>query len=387
MGAMGTGIAHALILTGIPVAVHDEDASAIERGLRRIEKSMRKRVEQGKLTADGAEETLCLLSQAADLSATGDADLVIEAVVEDAAVKQSVLGAIEQACGEQTIIATNTSTISLDVLAEGMRNRDRLIGMHFFNPAHRMPLVEVIRRDPTPEPILATAMQLAKKMGKTPVLVKNREGFLVNRIFIPCLKEGFFLLEEGVSPVSIDAAMVDFGFPMGPLALTDMAGVDVLVFIDAVLSRVFPDHGVLSPIAARLVERGRLGQKSGGGVYDYERGDYTPRHSAVAQEIIDEVRREAGGAPRHAEAGEITRRLVMRMVAEAFRVKQEGLVQRESDIDAATVLGVAFPDSRGGVLKYARDYGIDNVIGDLRDLAREHGERYSPCSLVQGMKG
>jgi 3-hydroxyacyl-CoA dehydrogenase len=250
-----------------------------------------------------------------------------------------------------------------------------------------MPLVEVIRRDETPETVVAAALGFAKAIRKTPVLVRNREGFLVNRLFIPYLKEAFWLLEEGADAPEIDGAMVEFGFPMGPLTLIDMAGLDVLVLTDRVLSRAFPAHGPLSKVAVRLVERGRLGQKTGSGVYRYEKGDRAPLPSAEAAQVIAEVRQEEGRAPRRVGKDEITRRLVLRMANEAFYVVEEGIAERESDLDVALVMGTGFPDFRGGVLKYARDVGLGNVLADLDKLVAEHGARFSPCRLLRGTQG
>jgi len=385
MGSMGTGIAQALISRGVPVAVRDADEAAVGRGIERIRGSLQRRVEQGKLDAARAEGMMGLVSPAAGWEDVAAADLVIEAVFEDAQVKRAVIRQVEAACPAGTIIASNTSTISLDVLAEGMRHPERLIGLHFFNPAHRMPLVEVIRRDATPADVVATAMRFARALGKTPVLVRSREGFLVNRLFVPYLKEAFRLLEEGAEAPAIDAAMVEFGFPMGPLALIDMAGLDILVLTDGVLSAAFPRHGPLAQTAARLVERGHLGQKSGSGVYRYQKGDHTPLPSPAAEAVVAEVRREDGRTPRGVGDDEIVRRLVLRMVNEAFYVMEEGLAQRESDVDVATVLGLGFPDFRGGVLKYARDLGLGTVRADLDTLAGRLGARYAPCRFLETM--
>jgi len=387
MGSMGTGIAHALIIAGLPVAVRDEDAGALGRGLARIRKSVEKRVASGKLAPDRARKMLGLISTTTDWADIADADLVIEAVFEDVAVKRAVLAEIEAVCSAETIVASNTSTISLDELAAGMAHPERLVGMHFFNPAHRMPLVEVIRRDAAPGVAAATAMVLAKRIRKTPVLVRNREGFLVNRIFIPYLKEAFRLLQDGADPRAVDAGMVEFGFAMGPLALIDMAGLDILALTDAVMRRAFPRHGPLPAIVTRLVEAGHLGQKTGSGVYRYEKGDYTPHDSEAARSIIAEVQRQAPAAPRDVGADEITDRLVLRMVNEALYVVRERIARRESDVDVAMVLGTGFPDFRGGVLKYARDLGIDTVTGRLTALADEFGERFRPCELPREMKG
>ena len=387
MGSMGTGIAQALIVAGLPVVVRDEDAAALDKGLARIQKSVEKRVAAGKLAPDRAKKMLGLVSTTTEWADIAEADLVIEAVFEDVAVKRAVLAEIEAVCSAETIVASNTSTISLDVLAEGMAHPERLVGMHFFNPAHRMPLVEVIRRDATPDSTVVTAMALARRIRKTPVLVRNREGFLVNRIFIPYLKEAFRLLQDGADPRAVDAGMVEFGFAMGPLALIDMAGLDILAFTDAVMRRAFSRHGPLPAIVTRLVDGGHLGQKTGSGVYRYAKGDYTPHDSEAARNIIAEVQREAPGAPRDVGADEITERLVLRMVCEAFHVVREQIAQRESDIDVAMVLGTGFPDFRGGILKYARDLGIETVAGRLEALAGEFGERFRSCVLPREMKG
>ncbi len=387
MGSMGTGIAHALIIAGVPVVVLDEDGAALGRGVERIRTSIERRVGQGKLDPERAEDMLGLLSPAAEWRRIADCDLVIEAVFEDVAVKRAVIGRVEATCAADTIIASNTSTISLDALADGMQRPERLVGMHFFNPAHRMPLVEIIRRDATPDAVLATALAFARRIRKTPVLVRNREGFLVNRMFIPYLKEAFWLLEEGADQRAIDAAMVEFGFPMGPLTLIDMAGLDVLVLTDRVLSRAFPRHGPLSQMAVRLVDGGHLGQKAGSGVYRYEKGDRTPHPSEATDRVIAQVQQEGGRTPRDIDAGEITRRLVLRMVGEALHVMEEDIAQRESDLDAATVLGMGFPDFRGGVLKYARDLGLERVRADLEKLAAQCGERFLPCDFLREMEG
>ena len=387
MGSMGSGIAHALIAAGRSVIVCDADDSALQRGLNRIRKSFDKQLDSGRISAGRHRGTLDLVSTATSWRDLADADMVIEAVYEDAAVKQAVLAEIETACGPETIIATNTSTISLDVLAGGMARPERLVGLHFFNPAHRMPLVEVIYRGGTDDVVTATAMSLAKSIGKTPVLVRNREGFLVNRLFVPYLTEAFRLLEEGAEAREIDAAMVGFGFAMGPLTLIDMAGIDILAFTDEVLRRAFPYHGGPCQIVTRLVAAGCLGQKSGSGVYRYHAGDYTRHDSQAARSIIEQVQHDTATTRRSIDADEITGRLVMRMVSEAFRVLAEQIAQRESDIDAATVLGIGFPGFRGGILKYARDLGLDTVIDRLEELAERFGSRFKPCELMYEMKG
>ncbi|HID24802.1 MAG TPA: 3-hydroxyacyl-CoA dehydrogenase, partial [Planctomycetaceae bacterium] len=260
-------------------------------------------------------------------------------------------------------------------------------GLHFFNPAHRMPLVEVIHREATTPKALATALALVRRLRKTPVLVKNREGFLVNRVFIPYLKEAFWLLEEGADPRTIDRAAVDFGFPMGPLALIDMAGLDILKATDRVLRRAFPWHRPECVLVERLVEAGHLGQKTGAGVYKYQPGDYTPQDHAAMADLLRDVRQKGQRAARPIDSGEITDRLVLRMVAEAFRVLEDAVVQRESDMDVAMVLGVGFPDFRGGLVRYARDRGLDRIVDRLKTLAERYGERFAPNKLLRQLSG
>ena len=385
MGSMGAGIAQAMIAAGRSVIACDADEAALLRGMQRIRKSVDKQLESGRISPEKHDHMLELLSGGGSFKELADAELVIEAVYEDIAVKKAVLGEIEAACGPETVIATNTSTLSLDDLGEDLKRPERLAGLHFFNPAQRMPLVEVIYSEQTDPNVTAAAMALAKSIGKTPVLVRNREGFLVNRLFVPYLNEAFWLLQEGADPKAIDAAMTQFGFAMGPLTLIDMAGLDILAFTDAVLQRTFPHHGGSCPLAGALVNAGALGQKTGSGVYRYEPGDYTRHDSPAAQDVIEQVRRDNSETPRRIDAEEITDRLVLRMVSEAFHILSEQIAQRESDIDAATVLGIGFPGFRGGVLKYARDAGIVEIIDRLEELAERFGQRFKPCEFLRNL--
>jgi 3-hydroxyacyl-CoA dehydrogenase len=311
------------------------------------------------------------------------ADLVIESVFEDAAVKRSVIERLDGVCAPEAILATNTSTIPLDELSVMMRHPQRLIGMHFFNPAHRMPLLEIVRRDDTPPETLATALIWSKTLRKTPVLVASRPGFLVNRLFVPYVQEAFELLEEGAAAVAIDRAAREFGFPMGPLALMDMTGLDILTDSQRVLASALPRHGSLSPIAAGLVDRGQLGQKTGAGVYRYEPGSRVPLACDATAEVIADVQRSRGRTARAIEQREIQERLVLRMVCEAFYALEEGVARSQADVDVATVLGTGFPDFRGGVLKYAHDLGLPSVRARLVEFSERCGERFSPSTLMQ----
>ncbi len=386
-GSMGTGIAQTLASAGLAVIVTDADEKAVEGAIRRIRKSLDRRVERGKISRGRADAMIQRISVAKSWHDMAAADIVIEAVFEDVAVKREVIERIGAVCRRDAIIASNTSTIDLDVLAENLPGPERLIGLHFFNPAHSMPLVEVIRRDDSDPGVVATAMKFAKHIRKTPILVNNRAGFVVNRLFIPYLKEAFMLLEDGAEPCAVDAAMVEFGFAMGPLTLIDMAGIDILAFTDKQMCKAFPAHVPLSQIATSLVEHGYLGQKTGCGVYRYEDGDYTPRASRATRDIIADVQKDVGKTARDVGADEITDRLILRMVGEAFWVLQEQIAQRRSDIDVAMVLGTGFPDFRGGVLKDAYDIGLEEIKSRLDSLAERFGERFRPCEFLRNETG
>lgn len=382
-GTMGAGIVQALVHAGLPVVALDRDWAALQRGFERIRGSLDKRVAQRKLTTERRDELLRRITLTSHWSDLAAADLVIEAVYEDPAVKQAVLAEVEPLVGPEAVLASNTSAISLDVLAAGLRRPERLVGMHFFHPAQRMPLVEIVRRRETSPEAVATAMQAARALGKTAVLVENCVGFLVDRLFVPYLKEAFQLLEEGAEPAAIDRAAAAFGFPIGPLALIDMTGLDILVGSDRLIHAAYPRHGPLSPVAIRLVESGRVGQKSGGGVYRYEPGDRTPQPSETTARLVAEVQRDRGRAPRRIGDEAISERLVLRMVSEAFYAMDDGIARSAADIDVATVLGIGFPDYRGGVLRYADQMGLDYVLHRLELLAERCGERFLPSPTLQ----
>ena len=344
-------------------------------------------VSENRMKQERADKIMGLLSSTSDWKKIADADIIIESVFEKVDVKRKVFAEIESQCSKETIIATNTSMISLDELASEMKVPGRFVGMHFFNPAHHMPLVEVIRRKETEAAVVASALAFAKRINKTPVLVENQVGFIVSRIFVPYLKEAFKLVEEGALPHVVDLTMAGFGFPMGPLRLIDMAGLDILVFTDKELRRAFPDQEPVSQIVTRLVDAGLLGQKTGAGIYKYMKEDRNPRDHDTAHELVTQVRQDIGVQPREIRSDEILERLLLRMINEAFRVLEERIAEHESDIDVASVMGLGFPDFYGGVLRYARGLGMKGVIKKLELLAARCGDRFKPCQLLQNMKG
>jgi 3-hydroxyacyl-CoA dehydrogenase len=381
MGSMGTGIAQAIAASGKKVLVLDTDPQTAKKGIARIAWSIERKVERGALTRQKADAVLGRITVAEHWDEIGGTDLVIEAIFEDIALKQSLMERVGALCPSTTVVASNTSTIDLDRLALNLPHPERLVGLHFFNPAHSMPLVEVIRRGATAAGVVATSMQFVKELRKTPLLVNNSVGFVVNRIFIPYFIEAFQLLEEGAAPRDIDTAMEAFGFSMGPLTLIDMTGIDILFFTDRIMHAAYPYHIPLSRIASALVDENLLGQKTGCGIYRYESDGRTPLPSDRTDEIVSRVRN--GAAQRTFSRAEITDRLVLRIVAEAFRVIEEKVALREPDIDVALALGAGFPDFRAGPVKYARDAGLEIIAERLAGLAAACGERYQPCHYIQ----
>ena len=294
------------------------------KGPRSIRNSLHKRVDQGKLSRQQCEQAIGCLQAADQIDGLRDADLVIEAVFEDAAAKRGVLAQIESVCRDGTILASNTSTINLDELAEGMRHPRRLMGMHFFHPAQHMPLVEIIRREATPPEHLAAAMHFAKRIRKRPCWCETAKGS--GQPAVRALPEGGVLAAgRGGRPEAIDGAMVEFGFPMGPLALIDMAGLDIVLNADRMMSQGFPHHGSVSPIVLRLVEQA-FGPEDRRRAYTVmSRATPRPTPAVLPKRSIAGVQRELGRGPRRSGRDEITERLVLRMVAEALRVVEEGV--------------------------------------------------------------
>ena len=382
MGSMGSGIAQAFAIAGKSVIVLDADTRMAEKGLQGIKASLERKVRRGAITWEKALDISNCFTPIKSIDEIGQVGLIIEAVFENIQVKQSLIEQINNVCSPDAIIASNTSTINLDLLAEKLTDPGRLVGLHFFNPAHSMPIVEVVQCKATRPDIIATAMKCVKDLRKTPILVKNSVGFAVNRIFIPYFMEAFQLLEEGNAPQEIDAAMKQFGFPMGPLSTMDMTGIDILAMSDLQMQAAFPYHLPLPRATRELVAQGLLGQKTGAGVYKYGKGGISAEPNDQLVSIIDRVRLESGIVPRAINRDAIIDRLVMRLIGEAFRVFEEGIVLKESDLDVASVLAAGFPDFRGGVMKYAHEIGMDTVKTRLDTLAGQLGDRFRPCSYL-----
>lgn len=377
-GVMGAGIAELGSRNGITVRMREIKPEALEKGLQSVravidERGRRKRQPQREKDAQMARVLPTL-----ELTGMAHADFAIEVVVEDPEVKRRVFGELEVRIPPTALLATNTSSLSVNQLAEGLLHPERFVGFHFFNPVHKMPLVEVIRGEKTHDAALVTAVGLARRLGKTPVVVKDSPGFVVNRVLMPYLREAMALLEEGYHVRDIDAAMKRFGMPMGPFEVVDEVGLDVAQKVAGVLTKAFPDRMQPSAALDQLVAAGRLGRKNGLGFYRHQGRKRTPDPSVRGLLGLTSNRR-----PQNLES--LSERMVLAMVNESARVVEEGLVAGPDQVDLAMIFGAGFPPYRGGVLRYADTTGLKPIVDRLRSLAAEKGTRFEPCALLVSM--
>jgi 3-hydroxyacyl-CoA dehydrogenase/enoyl-CoA hydratase/3-hydroxybutyryl-CoA epimerase len=379
-GVMGGGIAQLAADKGFPARLKDIAPEPLAHGFRAAAEIWREKVARKRLTRAEFQKKMSLVSGGLDYAGFAQAEVTIEAVVEKLEVKRAVLREWEHAVGEEAIFASNTSTLPITRIAAAAEHPERVAGMHFFNPVHRMPLVEVIRGEKSSDETIATIFDLARKMGKTPVVVADAPGFLVNRILAPYLSEAVRLLEEGCRIEQVDSVMTDFGMPVGPLALLDDVGIDVAAKGGATLAEAFPERLPLTGNFEILVHQGRLGRKTGRGFYRY-RG--TKRERPDPEGIVAVPR---GAAPADLHPPEVIEaRLLMPMINEAAFCLDDGIVAEPSRVDLAMIFGTGFPPFRGGLLKYADDLGIDRVVNRLEDFAERLGARFSPSPLLKTM--
>jgi 3-hydroxyacyl-CoA dehydrogenase len=334
------------------------------------------RARKGRGGARAVEAQMARIHPGLTLNGIRRCDFALEAVVEKVDVKRRVFGELEVRMRPDAILATNTSSLSVSDLASGLARPERFCGFHFFNPVHRMPLVEVVRGKRTSDATIVTAVALARRLGKTPVVVRDSPGFVVNRILMPYLREAMHLLEDGYPLKDIDAAMREFGMPMGPFEVLDEVGLDVARNAAEVLTRAFPDRMKSSPILDKLVAEGRLGKKSGLGFYRHRGGK---REEASGLRRFLGLRRTRRPASREA----LAERMVLAMINEAARCVEEEIVSDAGMLDLAMVFGAGFPPFRGGPLRYADAMGLSKVEGRLSAMRAEGGDRFRPAVLIE----
>ncbi|AMR80706.1 3-hydroxyacyl-CoA dehydrogenase NAD-binding domain-containing protein [Cupriavidus nantongensis] len=382
-GTMGVGIAMSYANAGIPVALIEREQAALDRGMSLIRRNYEITASKGKLKPEQIEARLALVTPTLAFEAVAEADLVVEAVFEDMAVKQAIFKQLDAACKPTAILATNTSRLDIDVIAGATSRPGDVIGLHFFSPANVMKLLEVVRGRATSADVIATCMAMAQRIQKIPVLVGVCEGFVGNRMLTPYWREAGFLLEEGASPQQVDGALTRFGMAMGPLTMADLAGMDINWATRKRLAPTRPAHLRYSRVADRICELGRFGQKTNGGYYRYEPGSRTPIPDPLIDELIADCAREAGIARREICDAEIVERTMLALVNEGARIIEEGIARRASDIDVVYVHGYGFPAWRGGPMFYAETLGLDKVLARILALRAQHGAHWEAAPLLE----
>jgi 3-hydroxyacyl-CoA dehydrogenase len=383
-GTMGGGIAMNFANAGIPVAVLEVKAEALERGIATIRRNYENSARKGRMSAEEVERRMALIRPTLAYEEIGQADIVIEAVFEDMAVKEQVFRTLDRVMKSGAILATNTSTLDVDRIATFTGRPQDVIGTHFFSPANVMKLLEIVRGKQTAPEVLATTMKLSKKLKKTGVVSGVCDGFIGNRMVEQYIRQAGFMLEEGASPQQVDRAIERFGFAMGPFRMSDLAGNDVGWYIRK--RRYIERPGMIYPkVADRICELGRFGQKTGAGFYRYEAGKRDALPDPVVDQLIAEHREALGLKPRKLSDDEIVHRLVFALVNEGARILEEGIALRASDIDMVYLTGYGFPLFRGGPMLYADQCGLYNVVWRMREFAANpHGDPdfWTPAPLL-----
>jgi 3-hydroxyacyl-CoA dehydrogenase len=381
-GTMGGGIAMVFANAGIPVALKDVDEAALEVGMGKIRKNYASSVQRGRITQEFMDERLRLITPVLNYDAFSDADMVVEAVFESMALKKNVFAELERACKPGAILASNTSTLDIDEIASATLRPEAVIGTHFFSPANVMRLLEIVRGKKSSKEVIATCMQLSKRLGKIGVLVGNCRGFVGNRMFGPYRREAQFLVEEGADIQAVDMALVEFGNAMGPLATGDLAGLDVGWRIRKEY-RHLEKPGIRQPFAEDcLCETGRYGQKTMKGWYRYDE-NRRPQPDPEVTALVRKWSEEAKIPQRQISNAEIVERCVYALVNEGARILEEGYAQRAVDIDIIYLNGYGFPAYRGGPMWHADTVGLPKVYESVCELHRQHGELWAPAPLLK----
>jgi 3-hydroxyacyl-CoA dehydrogenase / enoyl-CoA hydratase / 3-hydroxybutyryl-CoA epimerase len=376
-GAMGGGIGQLAAAEGIPVRLKDIRADALASGMEHASGVFAKQVEKRRLTRDELKRKMALIRPTLDYSGFGRVDAVIEAIVEKLPVKQKVFAEVAGEVSDDTILASNTSALSIDAIAQDTPNPERVVGMHFFNPVDKMPLIEVIAGARSADWAVESVVKLARDLGRVPVRVKDSPGFLVNRLLTFSLGEALWLVDDGYAIEDVDRAMKEWGMPMGPIALTDEVGIDIAIEVAHTLNDAYGDRLPLPSWVDRPQEDGRLGKKNGEGFYEYEKGKRKEPDGSV-YELIGVAPSVEDPDPRT-----IVDRMVLRMVDEAARCLAEEVVASPEELDLAMIMGAGFPPFRGGVCRYADQRGPARIVETLERLAQEVGPRYEPSDELR----
>ncbi len=371
-GTMGGGIAMNFASVGIPVTLVETKQEALDRGLAVIRRNYENSAKRGRMTMADVDKRVALLTGSLDLQSLADCDLVIEAVFENMAIKKEVFAKLDAIVKPGAILATNTSALDINEIATAVKRPEAVIGMHFFSPANVMRLLEVVRAKQTSKPVIATAMQIARKIGKVAALSGVCPGFIGNRILFARSQQAQAMLMEGAMPWDIDRALYDFGMPMGPFAMSDLAGLDIGWSKEASKS---------STIREVLCEMDRRGQKTGAGYYDYDE-QRNAKPSPVTEKVIRDFMAKAGGTPREISKDEILERCLYPMINEGAKILEEGIAIRASDIDIVWINGYGWPVYRGGPMFYGDTVGLATVVAKLEAFGPRLGKQFTISPLL-----
>lgn len=381
-GTMGAQIAEVVSYAGVPVMLADRDETLARRGVESVRAIYQVRVDKGKMTPEQLEEKMLLVTASQTLDGLKDVDLVIEAVAEDLTLKQQIFQKLDQVCTRGAILASNTSALSISALGAATKRPGKVVGFHFFNPAYVMPLVEVIPGLATDQQTVDDVVGFAESLRKSPVVVKECAGFLVNRLLSPYLNEAAWCLQDdAVSIKDIDQDLVSFGMPVGPFALLDAVGLDIAFEVARILHRSYGPRMAPAPLLEALVKAGRWGVKTGHGFYDYVSDEAGGRDQSI-EHLMQQVRQHSG---QHTTRTKWTRsRPLLAMVNEAVIALQEGVASAR-DIDFAMVGGTGFPNEKGGPLHFADQLGIERVLQELEEFRASLGDRFWPAPMLRRM--
>ena len=381
-GTMGGGIAMSFANMGLPVVLIDANVDGLQRGMQRLRDTYAASVKRGKLSDSDMTQRLALITSSLNVNDAAQADLFIEAVFEDLPLKQSIFRELDAMAKPGAILATNTSGLDVDAIADQTQRPQDVVGAHFFSPAHVMRLLEVVRAQKTSPDVIATMMSLGHRMGKVAVLARIYPGFIGNALFRCYNREAHFLVEDGALPHEVDAALTHFGYAMGIFAVHDMAGNDVGYQTRKAQMATRPNDRRWNDLIMKLCDLGRLGQKSGKGWYRYDAGDRTPhRDPELEQFIVDESDR-MGIIRRPIDEVEILKRCLYGMINEGARLLELGIAQRASDIDITYITGYGFPAHQGGPMYMADRIGLKHVLNDIERLHAQYGYWWEPAPLL-----
>ena len=385
-GIMGGGIAYQSASKGTPIVMKDIKTEQLELGLNEANKLLAKLVERGKIDAVKMGKALANIRATLNYGDFKDVDIVVEAVVENPNVKHAVLAEVEDQVGEDAIITSNTSTISISYLAQALKRPENFCGMHFFNPVHKMPLVEVIRGEKSSDLAVATTVAYAAAMGKTPIVVNDCPGFLVNRILFPYFAGFQALMNEGADFRQVDKVMEGFGWPMGPAYLLDVVGIDTAHHAQAVMAEGFPDRMKSEQRTSLdvMYEETRYGQKNDKGYYVYEVDRKGRPKKVFDAGVMDMLKQVQPDGVKEFDKQEIVERMMIPMIIETARCLEEKIVETPNEADMGLILGIGFPPFRGGALKYADTLGLQAVI-DMAAKYSHLGKLYEPTERMREM--